>query len=798
MTRVGIAATVVALLGAPGEGGDPKPGTARILRSPKLSFEPAAGHPGFTARGPGYLVSLIPTEAVLFLGKPGAGPPEAVQLRWVGGNRAPRVTPLQELPGKSNYILGHDRRSWRIGVPHYARVKYEEVYPGIDLVFHGRGQGSGTDEGRELEFDFVLAPGAEPERIRLRFGGVQQVELDPEGDLRLRTSGGDLLQKKPVAYQRQASGRRAVPVRYVLKGRRDVGLVVGDYDRGQELLIDPVLSYSTYLGGAGDDVGYGIAVDGSGNMYVAGSTTSADFPTANAYQESYRGNICRPFASPTLRPCPDAFVTKLDPTGTTLLYSTYFGGAEWDEAFGLAVDAEGNAYLTGTTRSPDFPTQQPFQAAFGGSLFDRPVGDAFVTKLDAAGGLLYSTYLGGESDDAGHAIAVDAVGNMLVAGAAGMGFPQVQPVQPGYAGGLDDAFVAKLDACGGTLVFSTYLGSSAQDDGLGIAVDLSGAAYVSGYSFGSDFPTTAGALQPAKRGSKDGFVAKITPDCDAFAYSTYLGGSVGSSSANGIVVDAEGYAYLTGSTDALDFPTVNALQPANAGGADAFVSKLDPSGAALVYSTYLGGSTTDLAWGIALDSTGSAYVTGQTSSADFPTRNAVQPSQNGTQVNAFVTRLSSEGTALRYSTYLGASDPERNAGDYAHGIAVDRSSRAYVTGQAASFEFPTVGAFQDANHGGRSDAFVARIDDPEPAPAPVFSPPGGTYLLPQFVTISNAIPEATIYYTLDGSTPTTSSTRYTRPILVLRRTTIRAIATAPGSAQSPVASATYTLLLWPR
>jgi chitobiase/beta-hexosaminidase-like protein/beta-propeller repeat-containing protein len=322
-------------------------------------------------------------------------------------------------------------------------------------------------------------------------------------------------------------------------------------------------------------------------------------------------------------------------------------------------------------------------------------------------------------------------------------------------------------------------------------VDPAGAVYVSGYANGSDFPTTAGALQPAKRGSTDGFVAKIAPDCGGFVYSTYLGGSDGGSSANDIVADAEGHAYLTGSTGALDFPTVNALQPANAGGVDAFVSKLDPSGAALVYSTYLGGSRDDLAWGIALDATGSAYVTGQTSSADFPTRNAVQPSQNGTQVNAFVTRLSSEGTELRYSTFLGASDPERNAGDYAHGIAVDGSSRAYVIGEAASSGFPTVGAFQDANHGGRSDAFVARIDDPLPAAMPTFKPPGGTYHLPRAVSLSSATRGATIYYTTDASAPTTASARYTRPILVFRTTTIKAIAVAPGWTQSPVASATY-------
>jgi hypothetical protein len=768
---------------------------------PKLSFEPADGRAGFTARGPNYSVSLTRAEAVLRLAKPGSGPPQVVRLRWVGGNRSPRVTPIEKLPGRTNYILGSDRRAWRTGVPHYARVRYEEVYPGIDFVFHGVEEPDKAGGGRDLEYDFVVHPGADPGRITVRFDGVRNLKLDAVGNLVLSTLAGDLQQDKPVAYQRHASGLRTVTARYVLRGRREVGLALGDYDRGQELLIDPVLSYSSYLGGAGDDVGYGIAVDASGNMYVAGSTTSADFPTAAAYQGSYRGGICRPFASPTLRPCPDAFVTKLDPTGTTLIYSTYFGGAEWDEAFGLAVDAGGNTYLTGTTRSSDFPTQQPFQAVFGGSRFDQPIGDAFFTKLDADGRLVYSTYLGGPYNDAGHAIAVDAQGNAHVTGATGGSFPLANPLQPVHGSGLDDAFVAKLDPSGSALVFSTYLGGNGRDNGLAIALDPAGAAYVSGFTNAADFPTTTDALQPAKRGSVDGFVAKVASDGGELVYSTYLGGSGGSSQARGIAIDVEGHAYVTGFTNTPDFPTVNAVQPANAGGScfgnpcnDAFASKIDPSGAALVYSTYLGGSGNDLAWAIALDSTGSAYVTGQTESPDFPIRNAVQPSQGQAPRSAFVTRLSAEGSELRYSTFLGGAD-ELSIGDAGRGIAVDGSFRAYVTGQAASSGFPTVDAFQDTNRGGRSDAFVSRIDDPEPAPPPTFSPPGGRYLLPQLVSISSAIPEATIYYTVDGSTPTTSSRRYTHRILVFRRTTIMAIAIAPGRAQSPVATATYVVLL---
>jgi beta-propeller repeat-containing protein len=679
-----------------------------------LSFEPAADGEGWVARAGRYTVGLSGTHLALALPSEAPRGPAIVRSRWVGSNPAARATALETLPGTSNYFLGRDRRSWRTGVPHYARVRYSDIYPGIDVVYYGR--------GREVEYDLLVKPGADPECIRARYEGVQRLDIDSRGDLVLRTIGGDLHQKKPVAYQTDAGGRQEVATAYVLTGRYEVALAVGAYDRRRTLIIDPVLSYSSYLGGAGTDDGYAVALDDAGNIYVAGSTTSADFPTANAYQEGYRGTLCR-FGTPSLRPCPDAFVTKLDPTGQTLLYSTYLGGGEWDEAFGLAVEPDGCAHLTGTTRSSDFPTLNPFQGDFGGATFNVVAGDAFVSKLDAAGGLAFSTYLGGPGDDAGYAVAADGSGT-YVTGSTGSrasdgqpGFPLASPLQPQHGGGFDDAFVAKLLPGGGGLAYSTYLGGDHRDFGNGIAVDGAGAAYVAGLTGASDFPTTVAAFQPARRGTFDAFVSKLRPDGRGLAYSTYLGGAAtqggtASTEASGVDVDPLGQAYVTGRTNALDFPTTPlALQPRAAGGLcfgqgcrDAFVTTLDALGATLRYSTYLGGTGDDLGSGIAVDGFGQAHLTGWTESSDFPVKNAVQPTPGGA-TDAYVARLNVTGRRLLYSTYLGGS-----GSDLARGIAVCHAG-AHVTGRTTSADFPSVAPFQPASGGG-PDAFLASLDEP--------------------------------------------------------------------------------------
>jgi hypothetical protein len=506
---------------------------------------------------------------------------------------------------------------------------------------------------------------------------------------------------------------------FVLASNNEVAFRVAGYDPKRALVIDPVLTYSTYLGGSSFDNGYGIAADSSGNAYVTGQTSSSDFPTANPLQ-ACAGRFG----------CFDAFVTKLNAAGSALVYSTYLGGSNPNQGNGIAVDSSGNAYVTGVTYSYDFPTVNPFQAGNYSGLN----GTAFVAKLNATGSaLVYSTYLGGSrGGDYGQGIAADSAGNAYVTGfTLQSDFPTVNPLQACCAG---DAFVTKLNAAGSALVYSTYLGGSDDwDEGLGIAADSSGNAYVTGYTHSTDFPTV-NPIQAANKatpttGLSTAFVAKLNSTGSALVYSTYLGGSY-YDSGRGIAADSSGNAYVTGETGSTDFPTVNPLQATNkaaltAGNSTAFVAKLNSTGSALVYSTYLGGSYDDIGFGIAADSSGNAYVTGATSSTDFPTANPLQgsyaggicgsPSMYYPCPDAFVTKLDPSGSALVYSTYLGGS-----SADSGSGIAVDSSGNAYVTGSTESTDFPTVNPLQAYKATSVSTAFVAELS-PTPAPALSFS-----------------------------------------------------------------------------
>jgi hypothetical protein len=427
-------------------------------------------------------------------------------------------------------------------------------------------------------------------------------------------------------------------------------------------------------------------VDSAGNAYVTGFTDSANFPTSSASQPSLGGGQ------------QDAFVAKLNPSGTALVYSTYLGGSGQDNGTGIAVDSDGNAYVTGYTGSTNFPVRDALQATKSG-LFN-----AFVVKLDPTGALLYSTYLGGSVSDYGSSIAVDSAGNAYVAGVAtSPNFPRANAMQADLVG-PSDAYVAKLNPSGTRLIYSTYLGGPGIDGAMSIAVDSEGSAYLTGVT--STFPTTAGALQPAHAGGMfDAFVAKLNPSGTALVYSTHLGGS-GVDRGFRIAVDNAGNAYVTGDTDSPDFPTVNALQPAIGGSSDAFVAKVNPSGTALVYSTYLGGSGIDGGTAIAVDGAGSAYVTGFTGSTNFPTASPLQQANAGGTWDAFVAKVNPSGSALEYSTYLGGSGT-----DSGFGIAVDSGGNAYVMGVTDSTNFPTVGPLQATNGGGTSELFIAKISN---------------------------------------------------------------------------------------
>ena len=656
-----------------------------------LAFEPNRGQAPdgvlYMAHAQGMNVLLTGREAVLAdrLGS-------AVRLRLAGSRSPARIIPSNSLPGKSNYIFGKDPARWRTNLPQYAQVAWEHVYPGIDLVFHGR--------QRRLELDFAIAPGARPQSIAMDIQGVRRMLIDRTGALVLSRPQGDLRLDRPAAWQEIDGERRNVSVQYVVRKGRQVAFNIGAYDRTQPLLIDPVVSYASYLGGSADDAAMAVAVDGQGSAYITGFTVSPDFPAPNAIQTTA--------ASPAN---PLVFVSKLDAAGANLLYSTYIGGSEGQVAMGIAVDANGSAYVTGVTCSTDFPLMQPIQSSPGlpapaQSPTNGMAVDAFILKLDPTGSVLvYSSYLGGSREDVGRGIAVDSAGNAYVAGYTSSDDFPLQSALQSKRGGARDAFIAKISADGTTLIYSTYLGGQATDLANAIAVDATGAAYITGITYGP-FPTH-NPFQKSLAGGKDAFVSKISPDGSALVYSTYLGGD-SDDFGTAIAVDLNGSAYVTGVTGSSNFPTQAAIQPkfgaTNLLGADAFVSKLAPDGSKLLYSTYLGGKGTDVGTSIAVAPDGSAYVAGETNSADFPSAAAIQPALAGLD-NGFIVKLTPAGSALTYSTFLGGS-----GSDTITAIALD-STGLYVAGASLSIDFPvTPGAYQAGNQG-QADALVAKIVD---------------------------------------------------------------------------------------
>jgi hypothetical protein len=486
-----------------------------------------------------------------------------------------------------------------------------------------------------------------------------------------------------VAWQEVGGTRRPVAARFEIGSDGTAGFLLGVYDHGYALTIDPEFDYSTYLGGSSGDSGTGIAVDGQGNAYVSGMTESVNFPNAGQVQGELLGSQ-------------DAFVSKIRADGTGLVYSTYLGGSGIEDIWAVAVDAQGSAYLSGYTYSTDFPVANAFQPNSRGGV------DAFLAKLDPSGSsLAYSTYLGGAGRDESWGVAVDAQGRAYVTGmTSSADFPMANPYQSSMRGSTD-VFVTRLVASGSALSYSTYAGGSSYEGALGIAIDATGSAYVTGNTVSSDFPI-ANPYQSTLHGGQDVFVTKLSPSGGALAYSTYIGGS-GDDTGWAIAVDAAGSAYATGYTRSSNYPMVNAFQASPHGGTEGYVSKLSASGSSLAYSTYLGGDGGyDAGYGIGVDSWGDAYVTGLTQSTNFPTVNAEQSAHQGGD-DAFVTRVNSAGTQLVYSTYLGGSGNE-----YGYGLVVSASGDVYLTGQTNSTNFPVHNALQAAN-AGTLDAFVVKI-----------------------------------------------------------------------------------------
>ncbi|MET0624693.1 MAG: carboxypeptidase regulatory-like domain-containing protein [Pyrinomonadaceae bacterium] len=683
---------------------EPDAGAAASVRQKygqlPLSFEENRGQADarvqFLARNGAYSLYLAADEAALALRDA-----SVLRIRLLGASREARARGLGELEGKSNYLVGRDPSRWRTNVPNFARVKYEGVYPGVDVVYYGN--------QRQLEYDFHLAPGADANLIRLSVEGADGLRIDEGGDLVLPTVSGEVRQHAPRAYQEIAGVSRTIASRYVLKGANGVGFELGDYDKSLPLVIDPVVSYSTYLGG-GADSAYSVAVDAEGNAYVTGSAESWDFPvTGDALQPTRGGNAPHRMAS-------DAFVAKLNPSGTALLYSTYLGGNGDEEAgMSIAVDGSGQIHVAGFTNSADFPTTPgAFRNASAGGR------ELFVAKLDAAGAsLAYSTYLGGSGDEFGAELALADGGAVYVGGTTSSADFPVTPgalrTQPGGGvPGTQDGFVAKLSPTAGAgLIFSTFLGGVGYHRVDGIAVSMGGddSVYVTGDTQSPDFPVTPNVFQPGLTGdgsSSDAYVTRLNSSGTAAIFSTFLGGEYGEGG-TAVAVDAAGAAYVTGWTDSLSFPvTPGVFQRVNAsGGVKAFVTKLGADGASLSYSTYFGGSNNDRANAIAVDAAGNAYVAGETYSYDLPvTLGALQPNNAGGFFDGFVLKLNPTGTSAPYVTYLGGAD-----WDSVQGVAVGPDGGVFLTGFTNSYDFNVSPlAFQpNRGGGGGSDAFVTKL-----------------------------------------------------------------------------------------
>ena len=666
----------------------------RLFAAVPLAFEENRGQfdapVRYAARGVGQTLFLTPDEAVVALQPNPSQPASAIRLRFDGAAGTTTVAGEEALPTQTHYFTGHDTAAWRTGVPSFGKVRYSNVYPGIDVVYYGK--------QRQLEYDFVLAPGANAQRIDMRFDGVDKVEIDGDGDLVLKTRAGNLTQKKPIVWQIVDGKHRRIDARFMRRGR-GIGIALAPYDRHQPLIIDPqVLFYATYLGGSVMDKTLAIAADTAGNTYVAGLTQSIDFPIANA-------------AQPAKSSTTDAFVAKLNPNGTALVYATYLGGNGIDAAVGIARDAMGNAYITGYTVSTDFPvTPDALQSTLHGSAYD-----AFVTQLAADGTLHYSTYLGGSDVDMANAIATDGVGYALVAGfTCSADFPLANAFQPQLAGmpigcfTAKDAFVSKVEIGAPALLYSSYLGGSGGDEAKAIAVDAQHRVAITGATKSSNFPL-AGVALSAYAGGSDAFVSRLTAQ-GTLDYSTPYGGTADDVGL-GIATDSSGSLYIAGSTQSTDFPIVTAFQPDLHGPADGFVAEFivhtgAREAAAVAYASFLGGRDEDVARAIAVDSLGFAYVTGETRSLDFPIQLPTQPALHGPS-DAFVSRIHPAGT-LTYSTFLGGNDEDAGWGIALSNGLLRGTSNMHVAGITMSTDLATGGVLQPGLQGSW-DGFVSKL-----------------------------------------------------------------------------------------
>ena len=670
------------------------------------------------------------------------GKSAVLAIDLVGAATNPTIVGEEALSTKVNYFIGRDPSKWRRNVPTYSKIRYRNVYPGIDLIYYGN--------NHRVEYDFDLAPGADAANIQFSVKGADGLSVDSEGNLVLAKAASELRFQTPMLYQEIKGIRARVPGKYVLRDSTHIGFEVGTYDATKPLVIDPVLVYSTFLGGSSDDFSNGIAVDSTGHAYVVGLTTSPDFPLASI--GSYTPTQFR------------MFLTKFDPTGSSLLFADYFGGTSGgDGANGVALDSSGNAYVTGNATSSDFPVVNAYQSTLSGSQ------DAFLVKFSANGSSIsYSTYLGGSNSQLGYSVSVDPAGEAVVAGVTqSTDFPKANAYQSSVS--TDQfgdwgvyGFLTKFSVNGASLVYSTYLAGSTLNTSsctacfpdseiLGVATDASGNAYITGFTTTTDFPVTSGAFTttfPGNSLSDVGFVSKFTSS-GGIAYSTYLGG-LSSSFLNAIAVDATGSAYVTGydvANDGFPIVTTSICDPSVSACNGALIAELDPTGSSLVYSTFLGTSNNMAGQSIQVDANGDAFIVG--SDLQFDLSNPIEGyAGNGDVV---VAEINSSATTLLMATFLGGQGWEA-----ASGLALDTNGAVYVTGVTQSLDFPvTQSAFQTVL-GGQTDAFIAKIDPATIASAVALSPVSLQFAS-QIIATTSA-PQTTVLRNM-GSGPLTISSK---------------------------------------
>lgn len=698
-------------------------------------------------------------------------------LHWglVGARETP-PQPEGMLPGRVHHLVGGASQR-PTDLPTYSGMVYREVRPGVDLRIESRAHG--------LEYVLHAAPGADLGTLRLRYEGASEVRLVDDGKaIEAVTALGTLREDGLFCYQEVAGRRIAVQASYALVGGNEYAIALGPYDPALALVIDPTITWASFLGGTGDEEGFSIAVDSFGNRYVTGYTNSADFPTTvGAFDTALGGTL-------------DAFVTKVNPLGSAIIWSSYLGGSLLDTGYGIAVDSQEYVYVVGETSSADFPTTNGFDTALGGPR------DAFVTKLNPSGStIVWSSYFGGSADEQGFGIALDVGLNVHITGTTTSGNMPTPATFDGSLGGGRDAFYAELNWSGAAVQSASYLGGDlGQEYGYAIAVDGGGHAYITGYTTAIDFPTAGGPFDPSYNGGGDAFVTKVDALGTVLTYSSYLGGS-SQDIGYGIAVDTVRNAYVTGQTASANFPISAAYQSTFGGVIDAFVTRVNETGTALDWSSYLGGTADDYGYAVAVDSDGNAYVTGQTFSADFPV--TAPPAGFDTTLaglsDAFVARLNTLGTILAWSSYLGGS-----GNDGGFGIAVDTVGVVHVTGGTTSADFPTtLGAF-DTTLGGLTDAFVARIGPPDtlaptvgitnPTSAPTFVTSTTPIQIDGLASDNNYLNSVTWSNAATGASgPTNGLTLWTITIALIEGPNLITVTAVDSSGNSATATITVTL-----